>query len=498
MSVLFGKFKEVVSAVAPIAILVVVLGVTVVPVPSLLMVRFILGAVAIIIGLSILLAGVELAFLPLGGHMGRALLMSNKLWFVVVVGFVLGFFVAFAEPGVQVLADQVSSVTGGALPSFLIRILVAAGLGGLIALGLARIVKSFSIRKMLFVILLAALALSIFATPDMLAIAFDSVGAATGAVTVPFILALALGTAAMRRDSKAAEEDSFGLVGISALGAAFGVLILNLFVKTEGIEGIVEVDMFAEGSLLEPFFAKLPTVAMDSLFALLPVLAILLIFQKWKFNLPPRAFRRMVMGLVYAFVGLLLFFVGVNAGFMNVGNIIGYGLAMYDNKAILVVLGFAVGMLIVLTEPAVYVFTHQIEDVTNGHIKRKMVLVFLAVGVAFSVGLSMLRIVMPGLMLWHYLLPGFAVAAALMLVTPTLFVGIGFDSGAVAAGPMTATFVLAFAQGASEGVEGSNVLVDAFGVIAMVTLMPIIALQILGIIYKFKMKNDDVQESGVG
>jgi hypothetical protein len=204
--------------------------------------------------------------------------------------------------------------------------------------------------------------------------------------------------------------------------------------------------------------------------------------------LPKKAFQRILIGFVYAYFGLFLFFVGVNAGFMNVGNIIGYGVAVLQNPALVVAAGFILGMLIVLTEPAVYVFTHQIEDITNGHIKRKTVLAVLAIGVAVSVGLSMLRIVVPGIMLWQYLLPGYTLAAVLMFITPKLFVGIGFDSGAVAAGPMTATFVLAFTQGVSESVEHSSVIADSFGVIAMVTMMPIIALQILGYVYKLKLK----------
>jgi hypothetical protein len=218
----------------------------------------------------------------------------------------------------------------------------------------------------------------------------------------------------------------------------------------------------------------------------------LFIFQKFSFRLQKKPFRRMVIGFVYSYIGLFLFFVGVNGGFMQVGNIIGYGLASLDNKAIVVGFGFVLGTLIVLTEPAVYVFTHQIEDVTNGYIKRKLVLVFLAIGVAFSVGLSMLRIVVPDLMLWHFLLPGFVLIMILMFITPKLFVGIGFDSGAVSAGPMTATFVLAFAQGASEATEHSNVLADSFGVIAMVTMMPIIAIKFLGFIFKLKSKKSGV------
>ena len=488
MNVLLSKLKEVLSAVLPIVIFVVILSFTLVPVPPASLFQFLIGAAAIIIGLTLILTGVDLTFLPLGYHMGKSFLHSNKLLFVVTGGFLVGFFVCMAEPSIQVLAEQASLVTGGALSSILIRILVAAGAGVLLAVGITRIIKIFSMRKLLNIVLAAVVVLSVFTPADLFAIAFDAAGSATGAVTVPFILSLALGTAAARKDSISGEEDSFGLVGITALGAVFGVLLLNMLVKTDTTGGAIEISGPSGDTIFAPFIAEMPGVAVSSVFTLAPIFVMLFIFQKLKFHLPAKAFNKMLKGFLYAYLGLFLFFVGVNAGFMNMGNMIGYGLAAFDNKVILVGLGFVLGILIVLTEPAVYVFTHQIEDVTNGHIKRKTVLIFLAAGVAFAVGLSMLRIVVPGIMLWHYLLPGYVAAVTLMAITPKLFVGIGFDSGAVAAGPMTATFVLAFSQGVSEAVVYSDVMMDSFGVIAMITLMPILALQSLGFIYKLKLR----------
>jgi len=214
----------------------------------------------------------------------------------------------------------------------------------------------------------------------------------------------------------------------------------------------------------------------------------LVIFQRAKFRLPAKQFLNILLGFLIAYLGLVLFLVGVHAGFMDVGNIIGHTLAEHDNKAVLVAVGFFLGMLVILTEPAVYVLTHQIENVTQGNIKRRTVLVTLAIGVAFAVGLAMLRIVVPGIQLWHYLLPGYLISLALMRFVPRIFVGIAFDSGGVASGPMTATFILAFAQGASEAVEHASLMMDSFGVIAMVAMTPLIALQVLGVVNKLKAK----------
>lgn len=202
----------------------------------------------------------------------------------------------------------------------------------------------------------------------------------------------------------------------------------------------------------------------------------------------------MLKGLLYTFIGLVLFLTGVNAGFMEVGTKIGYSVAALDNKLIVIGIGFLIGLVVVLAEPAVYVLTHQIEDVTSGYVRRPVVLIALSIGVAFAVALSMVRILVPGLQLWHFLLPGYVVSILMMYFVPKLFVGIAFDAGGVASGPMTATFILAFAQGAAEAIEGANVLVDGFGVIAMVAMTPIIALQTLGFIFKIKSVKEGLEQ----
>ena len=488
MNVLLKKFKEVFSAVSPIVLFVILLSFILESVSGILLVQFLLGALAIMLGMSILLFGIEMGVLPFGNHMGKSFLKSNALWFIIVVGFLLGFFVNIAEPDLQVVAVQVASVMGGHIPMFTILIAVSVGTGLMLVVGIARIAKRIPLNVVFAVTYGVIMILAVFSSSDMLAIGFDTSGATTGALTVPLVLALSLGVATMNKDSKASEEDSFGMVGIMSTGAPLGVLILNLFVKTEGVTGSLKVHHADTNSLLSPFIAEIPKVALESLIALLPIVILLFIFQRILFRLPSRSFRKMLAGFLYTYIGLVIFLVGVNAGFMNVGNIIGHSLASYDQKMILVGVGFFLGMLVILTEPAVYILTQQIEGVTSGYIKKKTVLLSLAIGVALAVSLSMLRIVVPGIQLWHYLLPGFVISIALTFFVPKLFVGIAFDSGGVASGPMTATFVLAFAQGASDAMEHSNLLTDSFGVISMVAMTPLIALQVLGLIYRLKSK----------
>ena len=219
-----------------------------------------------------------------------------------------------------------------------------------------------------------------------------------------------------------------------------------------------------------------------------PLVVILLVLQKAVFKLQKREFRKMVTGFIYGFIGLVIFLIGVNGGFMDVGTSIGTALALLDNKVPIVIIGFIIGLVTIIAEPAVHVLTHQIEEVTSGYVKRIAVLVPLSLGVGLAVALSVIRILIPEIQLMHYLVPGYIISLGLMFVVPKLFVGIAFDAGGVATGPMTATFILAFVQGAAHAYEGADMLVDGFGMIAMVAMAPIITLQLLGLVFQSKAK----------
>lgn len=488
MNVLVEKFKEVLYAVLPITGLVLILNFTLAPLDSSLFIRFIIGAIFIIIGLTIFLFGIDIGITPIGQSMGGMLAKSNKIWIVILVGLGLGFFISIAEPDLHILAGQVENVTSGLISKGSIVIVVSIGIGLLIAVGLARIVYNFPLYKLLTILYLLIFALAIFTSPEFLAISFDASGATTGALTVPFILALALGVSAIKKDSKASEKDSFGLVAIASTGAIMTVMVMNIFSKSDEITGSLETVHLDSTAIISPFLHHLPFLAKEIMIALLPIVITFLIFQKISIKMSRKAVRNVLMGIFLTFIGLVLFLVGVNAGFMEVGSSIGHSIASLDNKAYVIIIAFVLGLVTILAEPAVHVLTHQIEDVTSGYVKRKAVLLTLCIGVGLAIALSIIRILVPGLQLWHYLLPGYIIAITMSYFVPKLFVGIGFDSGGVASGPMTATFILAFVQGAAEAIEGADVLKDGFGMIAMVAMTPIIALQILGLIFKLKSK----------
>lgn len=489
MHVLVSKLKEVLFAVLPITFIVLLLNFTLTPLDGILLIRFIIGALIIIIGLSIFLFGVDIGITPIGQMMGKSIAKSNKLWIVLIAGLLLGFIISIAEPDLHILAGQVDLVTSGLISKESIVIVVSIGIGALIAIGLARIVYNVPLYKLLAILYFIIFALAIFTSPEFLAISFDASGATTGALTVPFILALALGVSAMKKDSKQSEMDSFGLVAIASTGAIIAVMIMNIVYQTDKMTGSLDMHHDFSKSIFGPFLHELPKISGEIIIALLPIIILFLVFQKVSFKMSSKAVRKIAFGLLFTFMGLVLFLVGVNAGFMEVGIAIGQSIASLDSKAYVIIVAFVLGLVTVMAEPAVHVLTHQIEDVTSGYVKRNVVMFSLCIGVGLAVALSVIRILVPGLQLWHYLLPGYAISLALMYFVPKLFVGIAFDSGGVASGPMTATFILAFVQGAAEAIDGANVLIDGFGMIAMVALTPLIALQVLGLIFQLKSKS---------
>lgn len=482
---LMQKLKEVVISVLPITIIVLLLNFTVVPIGANLVGRFIVGAIFIVLGLAIFLFGVELGIQPIGTLMGESITRSKKLWIVIIFGFILGFLINVAEPDLQVLAKQVSEVTSGVISQSSLIIIVSIGIGLLVSVGLGRIVFNFPLNKLLTILYGIIFILGLLASPSFLGIAFDSGGATTGSMTVPFILSLGLGVSSIR-GGKESEEDSFGLVGIASTGPMIAVFMMSIFSKINELTGDLPTHAEDKVGIIAPFIHEMPKIIFEVTMALLPFLILFFIFQAFFFKLTKRQFNKILKGLLYTFIGFVLFLTGVNAGFMEAGTAIGHGIASLENNWIVIPIGFIIGFTVILAEPAVYVLNEQIEDVTSGHIKKKVILYTLAIGVAVAVSLSMLRIMIVNIKLWHFLLPGYVLAIVLSYFAPKLFVGIAFDSGGVASGPMTATFILAFAQGVAKAIEGADVLMDAFGVIAMVALTPLIAIQILGLIYERK------------
>ena len=483
MNIITTKLKEVSGSVLPILGLVLGLHFWVVPLPSVMLWRFLIGTLLVIFGLTLFLLGVELGITPLGSLTGKALSKSKSLLVLLISGLILGFFISVAEPGLLVLANQVNVVSSGSISSHSILIIVSIGMAIMISVGFLRIFFNIPLFKLLLVLYGLVFVFSLFTSRAFLAIAFDASGATTGILAVPFILTLSFGISKLKKDSKASEKDSFGLVAIASIGAILSVLIFDVFTPDQTFTATLTSSLETSTSVIAPFFNVISASLFESLMAIFPLAVIFMVLQKLFFKLKRLAVRKMITGFVYVLIGLLLFLMGVNAGFMDVGTYLGQSLVV-KQPIIIIIVGFILGALTILAEPAVYVLTHQIEDVTSGYIPRLAVLLPLSLGVGLAIALSVIRILVPSIQLWHYLLPGYIISLGLMFFVPKLFIGIAFDAGGVATGPVTATFILAFIQGAAFTYEGADLLIDGFGMIAMVAMIPIITLQILGLVFK--------------
>ena len=474
------KIRESLSAVLPITGIVLMLSIFVIPMELGSVVMFLTGAMMLIAGMGFFQLGAEMAMTPLGEGVGVQISKMKKLLTVLLTGFLMGVIITVSEPDLQVLAGQVPSV-----PNMVLIMTVAVGVGLFLALAIVRIRYKISLSMLLIVCYLALILVSAFVPKEFLAVAFDSGGVTTGPMTVPFIMAMGVGLASVRSDKNAA-NDSFGLVALSSVGPILAVLILGCFFKpTEAAYTLTDVATVVTTQDVARVFAQgLPLYAREVLLSLVPILWVFLIFQWLTHRYHGLQIKRIIVGFGYTYIGLVLFLCGANVGFAPVGAYLGKELAELSLRWILVPIGALIGYYIVKAEPAIQVLNHQVEAVTNGAISVKMMNRCMQIGVAASVGLAMLR-VLTGISIQWFVIPGYIIALVLSRMVPDIFIGIAFDSGGVASGPMTSTFLLPLSIGVCEAL-GGNLMTDAFGVVALVALTPLIAIQLMGLVYKLK------------
>ena len=472
------KLMEALKAVLPIVGIVLALCFSAAPISPSILLCFLLGAAMIMAGMMFFTLGAEASMTPMGERVGTAVTRSRRLPVIVLMGFLLGFLITISEPDLQVLAGQVPAV-----PSLTLILSVAAGVGVFLVVALLRMLFGVALPPLLVFFYGVVFALAFFVPKDFLAVAFDSGGVTTGPMTVPFIMALGVGISAIRSDRHAA-ADSFGLVALCSIGPILAVLALGMIFRPE--EGAYTAPVLPDISdsveLWALFRDGLPTYMKEIALSLLPITALFGVFQAVSLRLSLRTLKKIGVGLVYTYAGLVLFLTGANVGFMPAGNYLGQVMASLDARWIIVPVGMVIGYFIVKAEPAVYVLNRQVEEITDGAIPSSAMGASLSIGVAASIGLAMVR-VLTGISILWFLIPGYAIAIVLSFFVPKIFTAIAFDSGGVASGPMTAAFLLPFAQGACAAV-GGNIVTDAFGVVAMVAMTPLIAIQVLGVVYQ--------------
>lgn len=479
------KIWESLSAVLPITGIVMLLSILLVPVKLGTMFMFITGAIMLVIGMGFFQLGAEIAMTPLGEGIGVQISKTRHIVMICLIGFSMGAIITISEPDLQVLAGQVPSI-----PNQILILTVAVGVGIFLALAIVRILFQINLSTILIVLYIILIGISLLIEKDFLAVAFDSGGVTTGPMTVPFIMAMGVGLASVRGD-KNASSDSFGLVALSSVGPVLAVLLLGCFYHPTqaAYTAAVVADVATTQDVVWEFLISVPPYIREVLVSLLPVVAVFVIFQLLSRRYLKRQIKRVLIGFIYTYIGLVLFLCGVNVGFAPVGSSLGNDIASASWKWLLVPIGMLIGYYIVKAEPAIQVLNHQVEDVSNGAVSAKSMNRCMSIGVSVSVGLAMLR-VLTGLPIFWIIIPGYVAALLLSRFVPKMFVGIAFDSGGVASGPMTTTFLLPLCMGACDAV-GGNVMTDAFGVVALVALTPLIAIQIMGMVYQYKLKKTD-------
>lgn len=479
---LLEKLKEALGAVLPIVGIVLVLCFTIAPIPPSILMAFLIGAILLVVGEMFFTLGAEIAMTPMGERVGTKLTQMNKIWVISVVTFILGFIITISEPDLQVLAEQVPSI-----PNMVLILAVAAGVGIFLVAAILRMLFGVPLTNMLLVLYPIAFLLAFLVPDDFVAVAFDSGGVTTGPMTVPFIMALGIGFSAVRSD-KHAENDSFGLISLCSVGPILAVLILGLIYHPEGgsYTPTAIPDVSDSVELWALFQEGIPEYIKEMFVSLFPIVIFFGIFQIAALHLKKKTLVKILVGIVYTYIGLVLFMTGVNVGFMPAGNYLGQVIASLPYKWVIIPIAMVIGYFIVKAEPAVYVLMEQVEELTSGGISGKSMGYALSAGVAVSLGLAMVR-VLTGISIFWFLIPGYAVALGLSFLVPKIFTAIAFDSGGVASGPMTATFLLPFAMGACQAV-GGNIAADAFGVVAMVAMTPLITIQIMGVLYQVQAR----------
>ena len=476
------KLKEAAASVLPVSAIVAVLCLVLVPVDVGLMLSFLFGSALLILGMGMFTLGAEVSMTRIGNLIGARMTKSKKLWFILVVSLLLGIAITMAEPDLQVLAANVPALDKTAL-----ILTVSVGVGLFLVLCMVRILFRISLRRLLIICYALVFLGAFLSERGMLSVAFDSGGVTTGPMTVPFIMALGVGVASIRSDENA-KSDSFGLVALCSIGPVLAVMLLGIIYRpdTAASAEIAVSRIETSVQLGADYLHALPHYIAEIAMALLPIFVFFLLFQVFALRLRKLPFVKILIGMAYTFLGLVLFLTGVNVGFSPLGYVLGGAMVEQGLSWLLVPLAMLMGWFIIDAEPAVYILNKQVEELTSGAISAKAMGMSLSIAVALANGLAMVR-VLTGAPILYFVVPGYLIALALTFFVPPTFTAIAFDSGGVASGPLTATFMLPLAMGACTA-AGGNVMTDAFGIVALVAMMPLITVQVMGGIYVLKSR----------
>lgn len=490
------KIKEACASVMPIALIMLVLSFTICPLPNDIFIAYLIGTCLLIVGLGLFSLGAELSMSRIGGHIGANLTRSKNIPIIAIIALIVGILITISEPDLHVLAGY----TGNQKLLFILA--VAAGLGVFLVIAVMRIIFNIKMKYVLLIGYGVVLALTVIAyikDPTFLAIAYDAGGVTTGAMSVPFVMSIGAGIAAISSE-KSDDDNSFGLMAICSIGPIIAILIMGLLGGFNNISYTPHLAPTFTNSqeMGVSFISKMPEIIKDVLMGLLPILAFFLIYQFATVRVHKKDMTQIFIGAAYTFIGMVLFLVGANVGFMPVGSYLGQTFGNMESSWIIIPIGMVIGFSMTYAEPAVGVQEKQVEEATSGLIPKKILPLMMGIGVAISAGIAMVR-ALTGISILPFLIVGYIIAVILSLFCPGIFTSIAFDAGGVASGVMAATFLLPLSIGIcnSRGATPAQIMIDAFGTIALVAMTPTISIQILGILFKHKQhKSEETDATG--
>ncbi len=480
------KIKESISSVLPISLIVFALCLFFVPVSNGLVLSFIIGTAIIIAGMGLFTLGADISMTQIGNHIGAKMTSSRKLWLILLLSFILGVMITVAEPDLQVLATYVPDID-----TMVLIATVSVGVGLFLTVSMLRILFGIPLKWLLLGLYAIVFVLAALSDPNFLSVAFDSGGVTTGPMTVPFIMAMGVGVASIRSDEKA-KSDSFGLVALCSIGPILAVLILGFIYHNNAAEtSAMLINEFAASTDIgTEYLSALPHYLKEVLVALLPIFLFFLLFQLLSLRLKKRAFCKILIGILFTYTGLVLFLTGANVGFSSLGYVLGGALAENNMEFLIIPLAMVMGWFIINAEPAVHVLNKQVAELSAGAISEKLMGRTLSIAISIAMGFAMVRVLTGVSILW-FMLVGYVISLVLAFIVPPTFTAIAFDAGGVASGPMTAAFMLPFAMGISTAI-GGNIMTDAFGLVALVAMMPLITVQVMGAVSTIKSRREIV------
>lgn len=466
---LLQHVKDALLSILPVTLTVILLHFTgLVPLGNNI-ITFVIGAAFLLIGLILFNIGVSESLLKVGEMIGSSLVKVSKFPLLILIVFIMGFVITSAEPSVMLLATQTP------INRYVFVFVVAGGVGLYLVLAVLKVIfnKHFNVFVITTYVLIFGCA--ILVAPEFLPMAFDSSGVATGVVTVPFIIAIGTGVA-MTLSKRRAQEDSFGFVGFAILGPILFVIIMGIFSDKPTYSAGESGEVLTISQMI---LNAIKHAAIDNALVLVPILVFFVIYQVFYIKLSKRKLLRIGVGFIYVYIGLLLFIAGANIGYVPIGNLIGEVLVNKNNLAIMLTIIALIGGLACLAEPSVHFLGSQVEEISDGTIKKTTLVLTLAGGVCISMMLSVIRVYFD-FSFMYFIVPGYFIAVALTFIVPRVYTSIAFDGGGAVSSALTASFLAPIIMGVTMAIPGRDLVLNGLGTIGLISMMPLITIQLLG------------------